>query len=162
MNDDARIGENVRRLREAQGFSQAHMAEQMREGGWKWSQPTVAAIEKGERSLKFAEAMRLFVLLGVDNASELFRVPHIDLWWGASGGMSRSAEDLSRAAHRYMYAQHRLARITADLVEAGLEVPEPDEAEMQLLKISASEFVAEQVADVDYSTAPIDWTDADG
>lgn len=165
MSDhDARIGENVRRLREAKGLSQAALAERMREAGWKWSQPTVAAIEKGDRSLKFAEAVHLcsMPIFDVTDASELLRVPHIDLWWAAAGGMERSAVELSRAAHGYAQAQHRLRQITADLETAGLEVPEPEDSSMLLLDVSASDYVAERLAKTDYAYWPIDYTDADG
>lgn len=135
MNDDVRIGKNVRLLREARGLSQAALAERMRNAGWKWSQPTVAAIEKGERSLKFAEAINLFSMpvLDVDDLTKLLDVPHIDMWWAATGNVVHRAEELRQAATVYRLSQDQLSEITQRLVDAGLTVPEPDDEGMQLL-----------------------------
>lgn len=148
MNDDVRIGKNVRRLREARGLSQAALAERMRQAGWKWSQPTVAAIEKGERSLKFAEAMNLFSLpvLDVDDVTQLLTVPHVDMWWAATGNVVRRAEQLRDAATIYRLAQDQLAQITAGLTEAGFDVPEPEDEGMQLLRESGTEVVRAHLA----------------
>lgn len=61
--DDAVIGQKIARLRG--GMSQAQLAELMRDQfGWRWSQATVWAIEKGERPLRFAEAQDLVNVLG--------------------------------------------------------------------------------------------------
>ena len=61
---DKELGENIRRLRG--DMSQKALAERMTELGVKWSQPTVAAIESGERTLKFTEVTVL---------SEALRLP---------------------------------------------------------------------------------------
>lgn len=47
-------------------MSQSALASAMRGRGWKWSQPTVAAIEKGERALKVAEVEDLVAILGTE------------------------------------------------------------------------------------------------
>jgi hypothetical protein len=44
-------------------MSQAALASRVTEMGVKWSQPTVAAIEKGERSLKWSEGVLLAGLI---------------------------------------------------------------------------------------------------
>lgn len=54
---------NVARLRGER--SQKGVADAMRERGWKWSQATVWAIEKGERPLRLVEADDLATVLGV-------------------------------------------------------------------------------------------------
>lgn len=59
---DARIGQNVQQLRG--DLSQTKLAERMREYGHKWTQPTVVAVEKGERPLRLAEAAALGRILG--------------------------------------------------------------------------------------------------
>ncbi|MFB2596588.1 helix-turn-helix domain-containing protein [Herbiconiux sp. P17] len=61
---DSDIGQNLLTLRGAR--TQKEIADRMRELGWKWSQATVWAIEKGERSVKLAEAHDLAELLDVD------------------------------------------------------------------------------------------------
>ncbi len=61
---DERIGRNLQHLRGE--MSQSALASAMKERGWRWSQPTVAAIEKGERSLKLAETADLADLLGIE------------------------------------------------------------------------------------------------
>jgi hypothetical protein len=60
-NLDTQIGQNVVRLRGA--TSQKEIANQMRDRGWKWSQATVWSVEKGERSLRLAEAGDLATIL---------------------------------------------------------------------------------------------------
>lgn len=58
---DKELGENVRRFRG--DMSQKALAERMTEMSVRWSQPTVAAIERGERSLKLTEAVALAEVL---------------------------------------------------------------------------------------------------
>lgn len=54
---DEQIGRNVQKLRGE--MSQTALADLMRERGFKWSQATVWAVEKGERPLRLAEAEAL-------------------------------------------------------------------------------------------------------
>jgi hypothetical protein len=68
MSDrDAAIGQNLIRLRGEK--SQQDVADAMRAAGYKWSQATVWAVEKGERPLRLAEAESLAEVLGtrIDN-----------------------------------------------------------------------------------------------
>ncbi|MDP5226640.1 MULTISPECIES: hypothetical protein [Arthrobacter] len=55
--DDKQIGKNLATLRGER--SQQDVASQMRALGYKWSQATVWAVEKGERPLKVVEAVAL-------------------------------------------------------------------------------------------------------
>ena len=65
MSDhDELIGRNLARLR--QGMSQTDLAKRMRDKGHKWTQPTVVAIEKGERPLRMSEAIDASNALGAD------------------------------------------------------------------------------------------------
>ncbi|MDK6348701.1 helix-turn-helix domain-containing protein [Bifidobacterium scardovii] len=61
---DEQIGQNLVSIRG--NMSQADLALQMRERGYKWSAATVWAIEKGERPLKLTEATDVVNILGVD------------------------------------------------------------------------------------------------
>ncbi|MFC4628280.1 helix-turn-helix domain-containing protein [Promicromonospora alba] len=54
---DIHIGKNLTSRRGVR--SQEALARAMRNRGWKWSQATASAIEKGERPLKLAEAIDL-------------------------------------------------------------------------------------------------------
>lgn len=64
MDRDKQVGLAVSRLRG--DMPQSELADRMRRAGWKWSQSTVWAVEKGERALKYAEAYDLVRLLDAD------------------------------------------------------------------------------------------------
>lgn len=65
MDDlDAQIGKNLSRLRG--DLSQADLAKEMKERGYKWSQATVWAVEKGERPVRLAEAVDLAKIFDKD------------------------------------------------------------------------------------------------
>lgn len=59
---DEQIGQRLAILRGSE--SQSGLAVRMRDRGFKWSQATVWSIEKGERPLRFSEAVELSALLG--------------------------------------------------------------------------------------------------
>jgi transcriptional regulator with XRE-family HTH domain len=64
MTTDEQIGRNLVRLRG--GMSQKDLADRMRTHGFKWSQATVWAIEKGERPLRLTESLALGKIFGID------------------------------------------------------------------------------------------------
>lgn len=85
---DATIGQNLQRLRGE--MSQTAIANEMKNRGHRWTQPTVVAVEKGERPLRLAEAVdlawildqRLDALLrrGTDQeAEQVLQIPKSDL-----------------------------------------------------------------------------------
>ncbi|SER80239.1 Helix-turn-helix domain-containing protein [Pedococcus cremeus] len=64
--DEERFTANLRRLREAKGWSQNELATRMRGRGWEsFRQTTVSRLEKGEQSVRIGEARALADLLGV-------------------------------------------------------------------------------------------------
>lgn len=63
---DSRIGAYVAELRAGAGMTQAELASQMRAQGWKWSQQSCWAIEKGRQTLRLQEAADLAHVLGVE------------------------------------------------------------------------------------------------
>jgi transcriptional regulator with XRE-family HTH domain len=72
MIDDAidqRVGENIRRLRAARGFSQAELARYL---GEPYRQQTVLKVEKGTRPLKLSEAVKIAEVLAVE-VKDLYR-----------------------------------------------------------------------------------------
>lgn len=66
VGPEAAIGLSVARFRAASGLSQQQVADQMRELGWRWVQPTVWSIEQGRRPLRLAEAADLAGVLGTE------------------------------------------------------------------------------------------------
>lgn len=71
MEVDEQIGRHIERLRAQAGMTQTAFALAMRDRGWKWSQPTVVAVEKGERALKLSEARDAAEILDVEDVDEL-------------------------------------------------------------------------------------------
>lgn len=63
-DEDRLIGQTVAALRKS--MSQTTLAEHMRSLGHKWSQATVWSVEKGERPLRFREALDLAHLFAID------------------------------------------------------------------------------------------------
>lgn len=64
---DTYFAQNMTRLREAAGLSQAEMVQKLREKGWKNVHPTtISRIEKGERPVRLSEAARIAQVLGQD------------------------------------------------------------------------------------------------
>jgi transcriptional regulator with XRE-family HTH domain len=59
----ARIGENVRVLREARGLSQDDLAREMSALGWQYYQSTVYKVEHGERKVSAGELVDLAAVL---------------------------------------------------------------------------------------------------
>ncbi|MGW9415158.1 helix-turn-helix domain-containing protein [Arthrobacter cupressi] len=74
VDDDGLIGRRVVQLRGER--SQKSVADEMRLRGWKWSQATMWAIERGERSLKLMEARDLAAVLDVE-LNDLFGDPDV-------------------------------------------------------------------------------------
>lgn len=91
-------------------MSQAALATAMREYGFKWSQPTVAAVEKGERGLKLTEASALVAILGLENVEELLDRPIDNIIQNARQRLDREGWALKDAARKFYDAQLSLAR----------------------------------------------------
>ncbi len=58
------IGKTIRRRREALGWSQADLAEQMTALGQTWHQTSAAKVEAGSRPIRWNEAVALALVLG--------------------------------------------------------------------------------------------------
>jgi transcriptional regulator with XRE-family HTH domain len=101
---DELIGRNLARMRG--DMSQKELAARMKERGWKWSQATVWAVEKGERPLRLAEAEDIKSILGtlwsltMDDADT--RVVSFNSW------MYRADQELQSAVREYLKAQFNL------------------------------------------------------
>lgn len=105
----ARVGENIRRLREARGLSQGDVAREMTARGWQYYQPTVYKIEHGKRKVSFAEAADLAAVLQASTDR---------LTW--SSAEARAAEAVWSAGARLRQRYEIAAEAAADLL-AGLD-----------------------------------------
>lgn len=108
----------------------------MRAEGWKWSQPTVAAVEKGERGLKLAEAETLVAILGLERVEELLDRPKATVIKGAIDRLDRALDGTIDAVDEFFDAQHYLARVLDEVAERhGLdETPDGDNRYVRFLK----------------------------
>ncbi|SIS19652.1 hypothetical protein SAMN05880568_3467 [Microbacterium sp. RURRCA19A] len=108
-------------------MSQAALAASMRDEGWKWSQPTVAAVEKGERGLKLAEAESLVGILGLEQIEDLIERPASAVMSAALGKMNRAADELLDASLAFYDAQFALASALDELHGRGELAETPDD-----------------------------------
>ncbi|MBP3977846.1 helix-turn-helix domain-containing protein [Microbacterium sp. BLY] len=133
---DKELGENVRRFRG--DMSQKALAERMNELGARWSQPTVAAIERGERSLKFTEVTML---------SEALQLP---IGHFVSPGIATEVLQRARAtlvAHDQLKAAIRAYENTRLQLAATLDSVAPDDVTNHQLIVGES-WVERGVLDV--------------
>ena len=64
--DESRFVETMRRVREIRGLSQGDLAARLADAGWDgFRQTTISRIEKGERTVRLAEAHAIAQVLGV-------------------------------------------------------------------------------------------------
>lgn len=103
MNDrDVQVGRNIAAYRA--GRSQQWLADAMRSFGWKWSQATVWAVEKGERPLRLSEALDVAMLLGMHSDqlhALLYSSPEVELSQAADA-TRQAAMDMTDAMGRFM------------------------------------------------------------
>lgn len=77
----ALFGANLRRFREAYGWSQSELARRMQEGGWpKYSQVAVSRTEEGSRAVRLDEAVSLAALFNRKLQDLLDPQDVIDSW----------------------------------------------------------------------------------
>lgn len=109
---DVAIGENVTKLRGAK--TQQDVADAMRARGYKWSQATVWAVEKGERPLRLAEASDLAAILDqqVDAlVSNSLEAALLNRMQESVRAVATSASDLRAAAKAYEDARKSLEAV---------------------------------------------------
>lgn len=111
---DRQIGRNVAAFRDER--SQKEVAEAMRQLGWKWSQATLWAIEKGERPLRLAEAKDLAQVLGAQSQNFLESDENA-LVDRAMARLNLTGDDLDRAIDTYTDALFELAIAVDDSAE---------------------------------------------
>lgn len=107
---DRRFGNNLRRLREEAEMTQAELAKVMTESGWPWHQSTVARIESGRQSVRFAEAAVLAKILGIS----LDRLTWVEPEGPEAAAVSEAGRRLRRAFRRTSDAVRMHARAVSD------------------------------------------------
>ncbi|WP_125778115.1 helix-turn-helix domain-containing protein [Antribacter gilvus] len=90
---DTYVGKNIARFRGAE--SQQTIADRMRRRGWRWSQATMWAVERGDRPVRLVEAVDL---------AEILRVSLHDLLSRPS--MAHASHDALSAAGKVRKAHH--------------------------------------------------------
>lgn len=115
MANDAEIGRNVTRLRG--GGSQKDLADAMRKKGFRWSQATVWAVEKGERPLRLTEADALGQVFGIHHQMLLSTGDHLDLTLQLREFGER-LDEIHELAYSSFAEQRQLAE-SIDLVPPG-------------------------------------------
>lgn len=91
--EDAGVGENLRRLREGRGLSQAQLASAARAAGWAGALPgTILKLEKAQRSLRFLEAVALSTALECPLESLVVAGSEQRLDWARVGRLARELE----------------------------------------------------------------------
>jgi len=103
---EATLGQNIRRIREAAGLSQAQVADAMVEAGVEGFYPqTVLKVEKGTRALKFVEGLELAAVLGVEPRDLYKTTP----WAAALAELQAGLKLIERRRNRYFQAMYDLA-----------------------------------------------------
>lgn len=139
VQSDRAIGQNLQELRG--DMSQAALAAAMKERGWKWSQPTVAAIEKGERSLKLAEAADLLEVLQLEDLESLILRPLSEVGSIAITRMVKANVELQEAVKAFWHAQFGLVDIADAINVEGAEHPAGVDFWTELITLDPVEVV---------------------
>ena len=121
---DVQAGENLAILRG--DMTQSALAAKMRERGWKWSQATVWAIERGDRPLRIAEAVDVLSLVpgaGAGGIEYSLLRPSLTSQLNLRGRAARDAwEAVVAAIVAFRNAQMNLSYVYSQAREEGVEL----------------------------------------
>ena len=111
---DEVVGRNMRSFREASALSQANLADAMSAAGFEGFYPqTITKLEKGTRSLKLVEALKLADILGV-RARDFFDPPTTATFdlkaYRAVKDLRAAHQDLQRAYRNHIDANYNVER----------------------------------------------------
>jgi transcriptional regulator with XRE-family HTH domain len=156
---DARMGANVRSLREGKGISQAELARRMSEAGYPWHQSTVGRAEAGRQSVRASEAEALARIFGVTVDRLLWAGPE-----AAEAAMASAA--VTRLRTEWRALSLAAARLHDARSAAGRAAKRADASEYPRVRIIA-DGLAEDLADCTLDAAleegaAITERDADG
>lgn len=117
---DIHIGKNLTSRRGVR--SQQALARAMRNRGWKWSQATASAIEKGERPLKLAEAIDLADELNV-SLEDLIQEPEQAAASREVGYRARQVGFHAASALKVLIGFERERRALLAAIEEAAKIP---------------------------------------
>jgi transcriptional regulator with XRE-family HTH domain len=150
------IGRNIRRIREASGWSQDQLAARLRQGGFDMTRSSVAALERAGRSFDVAELLLLCMaltstpeeLLAGDGPVRITEAAEVDLKSlrravAGIGGLSFSAIDTPET--REARALPAKAMLSATKVIFGLR-PGASDAEIRRAQASGKAEAEQKVA----------------
>lgn len=120
---DAQVGQNLARHRGIR--SQQSLAVQMRDRGWKWSQATVWSVEKGERPLKFLEAVDLAEILEI-HPWDLLQEANVAAVTRAVADRTRSVKAWAERAGDALVHLEQERRALAEALDVAATVPDWD------------------------------------
>ena len=117
----------------------------MKARGWKWSQPTVVAIEKGERPLKVSELRQLAEILKLDSIADLIAESPADRGLMALSALEAADKNLRTAATDWWKAQDRFRRVLHRLARDGDPLPGSEAERTAWLARTPAQTVDRQV-----------------
>jgi transcriptional regulator with XRE-family HTH domain len=119
---DARLAENVRRLREQAGMSQAALAGHMREHGHNWHQQTVGRAESGSQQVRYSEAVALAGILHASLNQLTWSPPEVTAEYLLNQSIAqayRAYKDIRDRTRGMLATQDHLRRRLGDVEKAA-------------------------------------------
>lgn len=144
---DERVGEQIRRLREAAGMTKTQLATQLSDAGLGQIHPTtVSRIESGERAIRLSEAVTIASVLGtsVEALIDFRGVETLLKQVGLEHSLTaKSFASLRDAAYEVLERQASLAYVLERLQSVGLQGIERDvdRGRAQAVEFGARELV---------------------
>ncbi|MGW4090076.1 helix-turn-helix domain-containing protein [Nocardia sp. NPDC004750] len=135
---DQRFAENMVRLRERRGLSQADLVRALRQSGWATvHQTTISRIEKGERPVRLGEARMIAEQLGV--TTERMLEPVKDTGWALglsqySAGIERALSRIEAGGYEFARSCDLLSEVVKQVKKLGYEPAEPDPSDTREYK----------------------------
>ncbi|MEV0951715.1 helix-turn-helix transcriptional regulator [Promicromonospora sp. NPDC050249] len=142
---DVHVGQNLTKHRGIR--SQKALADWMRMRGWKWSQATVWSIEKGERPLKFVEAVDLAEALDI-RIEDLLQEPELATATRDVSARTRQTLALAEHATEALIEFERERRNLDDAIDTGVRLPGWDRMADHNQISSALTYTTEVIADM--------------
>lgn len=156
----ALFGANLRRFREAYGWSQSELARQMQEAGWpKYSQVAVSRTEEGSRAVRLDEAISLARLFNRKLQDLLDPTEVIDAWQKLNFLMNEYSDRVTmlRRAVREVEDHRIFVGVTAQMLKDEVETTGgPEKISETMVKILSNAELLLSRSTVDLVEGAID------